>query len=769
MKKIVLSVLLLFGMSIPLLTLHAQILPKLPKPGNFGKKATGWVRQEVTEIAGDKTWANWLENAPVSTNFDHARYELDLLSDFGPTEQEYAQLAAQPRNADGGYILRPGAYTMEARSFCLLAGTHGPSRGDGHLYAPLQGKSADFVQQILRRYGQNPEVSQQKVQVLLWAVIAGADMNTLAQEHQKTLSQLFTIGDLARFKAQHTAAGYVRKGVSNFSGAVRTQLAPVLEAESKMRDLVQRANVAYADFERIAMLPGAAPEADMVRQVSKGRWSYHPDGYFGRYFPNGYPRTRIDVLVPGETEDEVDETGRVMALNYPGLGRIEFEYARETYAAGSRDGFSQYIGLVTGLRVNDSLQMLAKPLELPFITLEQIPVAGSIDGQAGMDQAFAHVLALSQFSGPSAGRCPPPQPNPLVLSRLLTAIRWAYKFKKAYDISKCCEAENVYECLLANAATNWLQRKIKDYLLGKSGFSPQTATVEYNKSVVFDPSGSVAVPANRSSQRIGIAPVPVTPPPATEASLDWLSQIPPCPCQYDDAKGSTYYPEGMWLQCDEANQEFHYGATYEARWVPSTKWKPGQQCTYDQNKKLIGYGLAAGTADFRSPGACGLGKDNIRSVICASSAGNHWLKDVRNWDEMPCEEYMRLRPSSNELCLDKNPVNDWYFGQMCVFVHHFSCPEIRDVFQRFRDAGDVPAEMKQFMTQGKIETNGDAGAILDFLKKKQAEYGFSEPDWHRAFAWRVRDYIEEYQKTGKNPAACKSPFLENPPAPNGKD
>jgi hypothetical protein len=36
------------------------------------------------------------------------------------------------------------------------------------------------------------------------------------------------------------------------------------------------------------------------------------------------------------------------------------------------------------------------------------------------------------------------------------------------------------------------------------------------------------------------------------------------------------------LDCGEANQDYHYGATYEVRWVPEDNDEPGQQCTYDR-------------------------------------------------------------------------------------------------------------------------------------------------------------------------------------------
>jgi hypothetical protein len=738
--------------------LNAQLLPRLKKPDimrDLGSK----VKEVVADKMGDKAMSDWLSNAPVSTGFDQAIYEVGFLSDFEPSEEDYAMLASQPYHKTEGFMLSPGAYTMQTRSFCLKAGTYGPSHGDGHLYAPLKGKSADFVQQILWRYGQNPQVPQGKVQVLLWAVIAGADMNTLADEHQQTLYQLFTIGDLARFKAKHSATSYARTKIAEFSVGMRTRLAPALEAESKMRDMVRRANVAYDEFERVAMLSGEAPMEDMVRQVSRGRWSYHPDGYFVRYFPNGYKQTRVDVFVPEEIVEEMDSMDRIVAFQDPLLGRIELEYNPEIYAAGSVEGYNQYVCFATSMRIGSEIQVFAKPIPLPFITTERFSTTRKTDGQAELDHCYKQVLALQNMGGPATGRCPPPSSSPVMLSRLLTALRWAYQFSKAYklynDLSKCCEQENLQGCVLAKVAGRYLPNKVKQHLQQSSGLLPNLPVMGRRKTVVFDPSSSVAVPANRASQRIGISPIPVLPPHA-----DWLAKIPPCPCLFDDASGLTESPKGQWLQCTPpVDQDYHYGAAYETRWVPATKGGPGQQCTYDQNKKLIGYGLAAGTADFSSPGICGAMDDPIRSLLCPTNVSSHLRDDVINWYNIPCEDYSKLRPSSNELCLDKNPVNDWHFGQMCQFVKDFSCPEIRDLFLQFRDAENVPPAMRRFMEKGQLEGLEDAGAILEFLKISETggTFSFADASWRRIFVDRVSEYLEYYKKTGKNPSACPSP------------
>ena len=78
-------------------------------------------------------------------------------------------------------------------------------------------------------------------------------------------------------------------------------MARVFQAEARLRQLFARADTPYAELERVAVLLGD-PEPDAgSREVPRGRWSYHPDGYFIRFFPRGYNQTLVQVHVPEST------------------------------------------------------------------------------------------------------------------------------------------------------------------------------------------------------------------------------------------------------------------------------------------------------------------------------------------------------------------------------------------------------------------------------------------------------------------------------------
>ncbi|MFN0215069.1 MAG: hypothetical protein ACKVT2_12505 [Saprospiraceae bacterium] len=277
--------------------------------------------ETVLEGAGDgrvsKLISKFEKGQPISTTFDDAIYEADILRNFEPEESQYRPLDVQPKTTNGGgFRLQSGLYSMNAKSFCLRGYTHGPSKGDGHLYAPLKGKKADFVQSILEHYAAKPDIPQKDVQVLLWAIIAGADMNTLGEQHAKTLNALFTPRELLEFQGKDMLNGYADKQIDelkrNLLGNTPPQLQALLDADNKIRTMVKD-NKSFQEIEKVAIIAGVAPR-DMIREVSKGRWSYHPDGYFVRFFPQGYPQTRIDVFVPFEDAVQTDASGKAISL-----------------------------------------------------------------------------------------------------------------------------------------------------------------------------------------------------------------------------------------------------------------------------------------------------------------------------------------------------------------------------------------------------------------------------------------------------------------------
>lgn len=66
------------------------------------------------------------------------------------------------------------------------------------------------------------------------------------------------------------------------------------------------------ETDRAAVRLGSPPLEEGDRDVPRGRWSYHPNGYFLRYFPTGYSRTEVQIYVPEPVSFQTDDDGRIV-------------------------------------------------------------------------------------------------------------------------------------------------------------------------------------------------------------------------------------------------------------------------------------------------------------------------------------------------------------------------------------------------------------------------------------------------------------------------
>ena len=95
--------------------------------------------------------AGLLEQEPViTTGLDDAVFECPEMDGFEP--EFFTPLYDMPFNSDGLIFLLPGAYELEARSYCLHAGSYvSDTGGNGYIYAPLEVSRSDIIQAILDR------------------------------------------------------------------------------------------------------------------------------------------------------------------------------------------------------------------------------------------------------------------------------------------------------------------------------------------------------------------------------------------------------------------------------------------------------------------------------------------------------------------------------------------------------------------------------------------------------------------------------------------
>lgn len=254
-------------------------------------------KNKVTNAIGKVSYKK-LSKDPISTNFKDTNTDIDLEDNFG-NEASFLSICEQQRNTENNYILHSGFYELESMSFCLKAGTYGPSEGDGYLYAPVLGKKEEIVIAILKNFEAHPEIPQRDVQLLLWAIIAKTKFTKLANPLKITATKLLTaeqILDLNNGILGFIPENAVQKATNNAPQTIKT----VIEIENKMRGMFESGLSTYEEFEELAILGGSAPETNNL--IKRGRWSLHPDGYYIRYFPNGYSKTRVQIYVPEDID-----------------------------------------------------------------------------------------------------------------------------------------------------------------------------------------------------------------------------------------------------------------------------------------------------------------------------------------------------------------------------------------------------------------------------------------------------------------------------------
>lgn len=217
------------------------------------------------------------------------------------TEGQQAQpLYLLPKAPGGGFKLCAGFYEITNKSYCLHAGTRGPSSGDGYMLAPVLGPKRDVVILILKNAEKHPEVTQHNIQMLLWAIVARTKFADFNNQIKLTATVLLSPNDL--LKLEGGALGILPASVMD---KAKNQLPPtvqnVFDAENNIRRLAASGTSSYEEMERYAVLAGIAPTPDP--EVPSGIWSLHPDGYYIRFFPHGYSITRVQIYVPKEVVD----------------------------------------------------------------------------------------------------------------------------------------------------------------------------------------------------------------------------------------------------------------------------------------------------------------------------------------------------------------------------------------------------------------------------------------------------------------------------------
>ena len=200
-----------------------------------------------------------------------------------------------PQTQYGGFVLSPGFYETEFKTYCLQPGTPDPSQGDAYLQGPLTGYRKEIIESVLLNSREKPDLDQRNIQLLLWSVVSGSNFNTLSYPVQADAMKLLTPKQVFILKG---GVGGVIKTVSQTSN--------MFNAGKGMQRLFEKGITSYESFERLAVLR----EASQIRRkdVKPDQWYRQKENYYVRYFPESYKKVRIQVYVP---DNLMDAEGKV--------------------------------------------------------------------------------------------------------------------------------------------------------------------------------------------------------------------------------------------------------------------------------------------------------------------------------------------------------------------------------------------------------------------------------------------------------------------------
>jgi len=259
----------------------------------------------------------WFSTSPGLTN-DTATVARDVPAlDADPDADEpdpwgFGELRSLPRDAGGGFLLSPGAWSTTLETYCLYAGKPGPRTGDGYLYSPeLTGTHAAIVTRLLERASTAPQVPQEDIQSLVWAILAHARYSSLPPGPRRAADALLTAQDIATIEAnvKDRASETIRRRLlPRLPQPVQT----LLEAEARLRDLLAT-GASYAEQAATAVPDREPDPTPSDRDIPTGRWSMI-GSYLLRLQPEGYQKTRVDIMLPEATQVVKDDRGRITSL-----------------------------------------------------------------------------------------------------------------------------------------------------------------------------------------------------------------------------------------------------------------------------------------------------------------------------------------------------------------------------------------------------------------------------------------------------------------------
>lgn len=190
-----------------------------------------------------------------------------------------------PQTQFGGFVLKPGLYETEFKTYCLQPGTPDPHNGDAYVQGPISGYRKDIIESVLINSRDQKDMEQRNIQLLLWSIVSGSNFNSLSYSVQNDAAKLLTPKQI--FQLKGGVVGIIKEA-SYTTG--------ILNSNSAIKQLFETGISSYEAYERIAV---RHEQSQIVKRgVKYNQWYLQKENYYVRFIPESYKKVKIQVYVP---------------------------------------------------------------------------------------------------------------------------------------------------------------------------------------------------------------------------------------------------------------------------------------------------------------------------------------------------------------------------------------------------------------------------------------------------------------------------------------
>ena len=285
-------------------TAHLALAQSCASKSGFARQACEvQAANNAAAITGAANQAIGLvKGAPLTTSLSDAIHLDTLPASVDP--KEFAPLLKLERTDDGAFILKPGFFELYVESFSLEPGDPNTPRGGAFFPAPIKGGRAKVIADILKFTELHPDVQQAYIQNLLGYTVLGWDLGKMPAPTQQAATTIIPKETLLQISAAaqtNDFGGKLLKMLGRKTGNSGTALSGATGAIAKAQALDKQYDITGTVKE---LKSDNAPLA--AASLVRGTWAQMPGGFYVRYLPEGYARTRLQLIVPEAAFEGVD-------------------------------------------------------------------------------------------------------------------------------------------------------------------------------------------------------------------------------------------------------------------------------------------------------------------------------------------------------------------------------------------------------------------------------------------------------------------------------